>query len=335
MRPRSFYILLTVLVLLFFVAFLVSLFGGRLVLAPQEVFRILSDGLRGNMSGDLAHAVVWNLRMPRVLLAALVGAGLATAGTAFQGIFRNPLVSPDVLGVSSGAAFGAVFGILLTNSGAIISLLALGCGLLSVFCTYFLSILRGHSTTLTLVLAGMIVSSVCSALISLIKYVADPYDKLPAITFWLMGSFSTASYNTLLTVGIPIFVGIFALYRLRWRLNVLSLGDDEAMALGISPIRIRKIVIALGTLVTAACVTATGIVGWIGLVVPHMARLLVGADHLRTIPVACLLGASFMILVDFVARTATAAEIPVGILTALIGAPFFAILFKRQGGGQL
>lgn len=312
--------------------FFVSLFGGRYFISPGEVGKILSAGPRGGAQDSMAVSVVWNLRLPRTLLNALVGAGLAVAGASYQGIFKNPLVSPDVLGVSSGAAFGAALGILLSGVNQLATVLALFFGILSVFMTYTLSKLRGESSTLSLVLSGMIISAVFSALISLIKYVADPYDKLPAITYWLMGSFANSSYSNLKLVGVPILVGTVLLLLLRWRINILSLGDEEAYSLGINPVRTRLVIIAMATFITAACVTVTGVIGWVGLVIPHICRMLVGEDHKNLLPASCIIGAIFMIIVDMIARSATAAEIPIGILTALVGAPFFAILFKTSKG---
>ncbi len=314
------------------IAFFVSLFGGRYVIPPHEVGSILLDGMRGEDGDCMAFSVVWNLRLPRTLLNSFVGAGLAVAGAAFQGIFKNPLVSPDVLGVSSGAAFGAAFGILLSGMNYLATAMALFFGIVSVFMTYTLSKLRGESSTLSLVLSGMIISAVFSALISLIKYVADPYDKLPAITYWLMGSFASASYSNLQLVGVPILLGTIVLLMLRWRINILSLGDEDAYSLGVNPVKTRLVIIIMATLITAACVTVTGVIGWVGLVIPHICRMLIGVDHKNLLPVSCVVGAAFMILVDLMARTVTAAEIPIGILTALVGAPFFALLFKQAKG---
>lgn len=325
------FIWITVLAVLL-ITFFVSLFVGRYLISPYEVSGILLDGLLGEAGDGMAYSVVWNLRLPRTLLNCFVGAGLAVAGGAFQGIFRNPLVSPDVLGVSSGAAFGAALGILLSGMNHLATVMALLFGIVSVFMTYTLSKLRGESSTLSLVLSGMIISAVFSALISLIKYVADPYDKLPAITYWLMGSFASASYSNLQMAGIPIFLGTVVLLLLRWRINILSLGDEDAYSLGVNPVKTRRAIIIMATLITASCVTVTGVIGWVGLVIPHICRMLIGVDHMKLLPVSCVVGAAFMIIVDSTARTVTAAEIPIGILTALVGAPFFALLFKRAKG---
>ena len=310
---------------------LVSLMTGRYMLMPTQVINILSNG-NSAAAFDMESAVIWNLRIPRILLNILVGGALAIAGTVFQGIFRNPLVSPDILGVSSGAAFGAALGILISGINIYATGFALIFGIVSVCLTYSLARLRNQITSLSLVLSVMIVSAIFGALIALIKYVADPYDKLPAITYWLMGSFSTASYENVSLVSIPIIFGCAVLYFLRWKINILSMGDEEATALGVNPFKLRLIIIAMATLITAACVTITGIIGWVGLVIPHICRMLIGVDHQKLLPISIIVGAIFMIIVDLIARSAIAAEIPIGIITALVGAPFFACLFYRTRG---
>ena len=259
----------------------------------------------------------------------LVGAGLAISGVAFQGIFQNPLVSPDVISVSSGSAFGAVLGILLFGMNSYVIVLALLFGILSVVITYSLSKVRGESSVLSLILSGMVITALFSSLISLVKYTADPYDKLPAITYWLMGSFSSSSYSNIKIAIFPIISGIMILYFLRWRINILSLGDEEVKALGMNPVYIRAIIIIAVTIITATCVTLTGIIGWVGLLIPHICRMYIGADNIKLIPTSCIMGAIFMLIIDGIARTATSSEIPIGILTSLIGAPFFIIIFKK------
>ena len=208
-------------------------------------------------------------------------------------------------------------------------MLAMTFGILSVGLTYILSKVRGESSTLSLVLSGMVMTSLFGSLISLIKYTADPYDKLPAITYWLMGSFSNISYSEIKLASIPILSGIFILYLLRWRINILSLGDEEVRSLGLNPSNTRTLIIILVTLITATCVTVTGIIGWIGLLIPHICRMFIGVDNTKLIPSSCITGAIFMLIIDGIARTATASEIPIGILTSLVGAPFFIVIFKR------
>lgn len=318
--------------LLLALTFLVSLLVGRFFISPEQVFKILLAG-PFEVDGHQAASIVWKLRLPRAILSALCGAGLAVAGASFQGIFKNPLVSPDILGVTSGAAFGAALGILLSGVNLTASLLAMAFGMISVFLTWTLAGLRKGGSTLSLVLAGIIISAVFSALTSLIKYVADPYDKLPAITYWLMGSFSNAGYEACLQAGAPIAAGACVLILLRWRINVISLGEEEAAALGLNPARIRLLIIVLCTLIASSSVMIAGVIGWVGLVIPHICRMISGVNHQSLLPMSAVIGAVFLLAVDAVARTATAAEIPIGILTALIGAPFFAFIFKKIGGG--
>lgn len=311
--------------------FLFSLFMGRYTVAPSDVVQALGKLLTGQEADGIQQSVVIGIRLPRTLMAMLVGAGLSVSGAAFQGLFQNPLVSPDVLGVSSGAALGAVVGILLAGYDYTAMTLAFGFGVLTVLITYALSRLNGKSTVLSLVLGGMITSSLMNACISLCKYAADPVEKLPAITYWLMGSFSSSNYTLLKLVCLPILGGIAIIFSLRWRINVLSLGDDECAALGIRPGLTRGLIIFAATLITAACVMATGVIGWVGLVIPHITRMLVGVDHRYQIPGTVLLGAIFMTLVDVASRTILSAELPIGVLTALIGAPFFAVVYRKKG----
>lgn len=311
--------------------FIFSLFMGRYMVSPAGVLKILWHSLRGLPQDSMDASVVMNIRLPRTILALLVGAGLATTGAAYQGLFQNPLVSPDVLGTSAGAAFGAVLGILLSGMDYRAMALSVVFGLLSVVLVFLLSMLSGQTTVISLVLSGMIVQALMNALISLSKYVADPTEKLPAITYWLMGSFISANYSLLKLVTIPILLGIAVIFALRWRINVLSMGDEECISLGIDPVKTRGAIIIACTLITAASVMATGVIGWVGLVIPHIARMMVGVDHNRLVPASALTGGAFMILVDVLARSVTDSELPIGILTALIGAPFFAVLFWKRG----
>jgi len=268
--------------------------------------------------------VFMRVRLPRVAAAALVGAALAGAGTAYQTLFRNPLVSPDILGVSSGAGLGAVLGILLSLPVAGIQALAFLLGLGTVALVYLIAAaLHGHDRTLVLVLSGVVVGALAGACISLVKILADPYDQLPAITFWLLGSLAGAAPVDLVSALPAIAVGFVPLWLLRWRVNLLSLGDEEARAMGVETTRVRVAVIASATLMTAAAVSIAGIVGWIGLVIPHFARLAVGPDFGRLLPVSAVLGAAFLLLVDTLARTAARIEVPLGVLTAFVGTPLF------------
>jgi iron complex transport system permease protein len=282
----------------------------------------------GNVtSGEIVFARV---RFPRVAAAALVGAALAGAGTAYQTLFRNPLVSPDILGVAAGAGLGAVIGILLSLPVAGIQALAFLGGLATVALVYLIAAaLRGHDQTLVLVLSGVVVGALAGACISLVKILADPYDQLPAITFWLLGSLASIKLSDVSIAAPLVMIGLLPLAFLRWRIGVLSLGDDEAKTLGVDVSRLRPLVIAAATLMTASVVAISGVIAWVGLMIPHIARMLVGPNFNRLLPAAMLLGASFMLLVDTLARSLARVETPLGILTAVLGAPFFLWLLAR------
>ncbi|MBR6790449.1 MAG: iron ABC transporter permease [Oscillospiraceae bacterium] len=306
---------------------------GQFSMTPGEVMAVLlPNAFPGIETTNTMHTVVLNIRLPRILLALLAGAGLSVAGAAFQALFSNPLATPDTLGVATGASFGAVLAILFGLSAMTIQLFALGTGLLAVALVYIVGRTRGGSPMIMIVLAGMVISALFSALVSLIKYVADPQDVLPAITFWMMGNMQNATWETLL-LGIPFIVGgIIIVFLFRWKLNAMSLPEDEATALGIPVRRIRVIVTIGATMITASVVSMCGLISWVGLLIPHISRMIFGSSNKRVIPAAIGLGAVFMVVIDTAARCLTAAEIPVSILTAVIGAPFFIILLRRTGG---
>ncbi|HTT46845.1 MAG TPA: iron ABC transporter permease [Pseudolabrys sp.] len=270
------------------------------------------------------QSVILDVRGPRVLAAALIGAALAVAGTAFQGLFRNPLVSPDILGASSGAALGAVLGIYFSLGIFAIQAFAFAGGLIAVAAVYAIgSLVRARDPILVLVLTGVVVGALLGAGVGLVKYLADPYNQLPAMTFWLLGSLSAASVSDLLPLFGPVAVGAAVLIALRWRMNAMSLPEEEARALGLATGALRIAIVAAATLVTSASVATAGIIGWVGLVVPHLARSLVGPDFARLVPAAAILGGGYLLLIDTLARTLAQIEIPLGILTAVIGTPFF------------
>ena len=274
------------------------------------------------------------VRLPRVVAAMLVGGALAAAGAAYQGLFRNPLVSPDILGVSAGAGLGAVLGIFLSLPVVGIQLLAFVVGLGTVGLVLLIAAsVRGREPVLVLVLAGVVVGALAGSAISLLKVLADPYDQLPAITFWLLGSLAAIKLEDLAATVPVAALGLVPLALLRWRINVLSLGDEEARALGIDAARLRVVVIAAATLMTASVVAIAGIIGWVGLIMPHMARMLVGPNFERLLPAAMILGAGYLLLVDTLARTMAAVETPIGILTAFVGAPVFLWLLARGRTG--
>ena len=277
--------------------------------------------------------VVELIRLPRILAVCLAGGGLALTGGALQGVFRNPLVNSQIIGVSSGAAFGGAFAILLLDRAPVTVAAAFATGLGTVAIVYLMSRISRQTPVLLLVLAGVITSAFFSALISLIKFVADPDNKLPAIVYWLMGSFASAGWSDVVILIGPVVLGGALIHGLRFRINILSLGDEDAQALGVPVERTRWLILGAVALISAAVVAVAGVIGWVGLVIPHAARMAVGPDHKVLLPASAALGALFLLLIDDLARTATAAEIPLGIITAIIGAPVFAVLLRRSHAG--
>ncbi len=308
---------------------LAALSIGPFGLSLTEVLSALSGH-----AGGTAEVVIWNIRLPRVLAAMLVGAALAAAGASYQVLFRNPLVSPDILGVSSGAALGAVCGIFLSLPVIAIQCCAFLGGMGAVVLVIFVAqAVHRVDQTLVLVLTGVVMGALAGAATSLLKVMADPYDQLPAITFWLLGSLASITRADLGPVLPAVIVGIVPLILLRWRINLLSLGDDEARALGVDAPCLRMVVIAAATLITASVVAVAGVVGWVGLVIPHIARMIVGPGFAAVLPVSAILGAGYLLLVDTLCRTLSTIEIPLGILTAVLGAPFFLYLLARGRKG--
>ena len=310
----------------------VSLMLGRYPIDPLQAIAMLVDQVvpLPQTWTDQQATLFFNVRLPRVLLGLMVGCCLAVAGAAYQGTFQNPLVSPDILGASQGAAFGAALAILLGFSAAGVSLTAFAMALLTVFLVLLISARAKGNHMMVVVLAGVMVSSLFQAGVSYAKLVADPTDELADITYWLMGSLTSAKMSEVTTVFPLMLVGCAVLFALRWRINILTMGDDEAATMGVNARLIRIVVIVAATIVTASSVCVTGMIGWVGLVIPHLCRMLVGADYRRLIPASMLMGAGFLLVVDDVARLATTAEIPIGILTAFVGAPFFLYLITRR-----
>ena len=309
---------------------------GKFPVAAGDVWRVLVARWSGAESGlpTAVETVVWNIRLPRVAAALLVGAALAAAGAAYQGMFRNPLVSPDILGVSAGAGLGAVVAIYLGLPLAAVQVLAFVGGLLAVGAVLAVAgLVRRHDPVLVLVLAGVGAGALLGAGISLIKILADPTTQLPSITFWLLGGLNAVTPADLQATAPALLAGLVPMALLRWRINLLALPDEEARALGVAVGRLRLVLVAAATLATAAAVSLTGIIGWVGLVVPHVARLLVGPEFSRLLPASVLLGGGFLLVADTLARTAAAIELPLGILTALVGAPFCLFLLARSGRG--
>lgn len=327
--------LFLLVIVLLLAAFLFSLTVGRYKLDWFNILeviklRITDQSIPDHLTSD--DIVFWSVRLPRLLMALFVGSALAVSGTVFQGLFRNPLVSPDILGVSAGASFGAGMAILLIgNSAFAIQVSAFAFGLVAVALAYQLARHCRTDTITVLVLAGVIVSALFTAGLSFLKYVADPYEELPALVFWTMGGFSTIAWKDVAMTVPVVLIGILILYLLRWKLDIMALGDEEALSLGVKVNNMRLIYIAIATLIVASSVATCGTIGWVGLVVPHMARLIIGSGHNHLLPFAAILGAAFMILMDTLARSISGGEIPIGIITSFIGAPFLGYLLWKQG----
>ncbi len=320
---------------------LASFCVGRYGIPFPEVLAAFGD-LAGNIAcgqgfrfDNAQSTVVINYRLPRVLAALLVGAALAIAGASYQGVFRNPMVSSDILGASAGAGFGASIAILIGAPGVVVQLSAFVFGMLAVGVTYTIgnAVGRGNSATLALVLAGIVVQALFQAFVGCVKYMADPYSQLPEITYWLMGSLATVGFDDIALMVMPLLIGCVVLMALRWRINLLSFGDEEAAAMGVNTRRLRFAIIVCATLVTGSAVSVAGQVGWVGLVIPHLARMIVGPNYRALMPASLVMGAGFLLLVDDVARNVMQMEIPLGILTAIIGAPVFVFLLLKGKQG--
>ena len=341
---------MTVVAVLLAAGFIVSFVIGRYSLSPGKVLSSLWDGVChafwsvGTWFGSKAEepafmsgredTVVWLVRMPRILAAILVGSALAASGATYQGLFRNPMVSPDILGASAGASVGACLMMLLDQGNAMIQLGAFVMGIVAVALSYFLSkaIGKGSNMVLLLVLCGMTVNTLFNAVVSIIKYMADTESQLPEMTYWLMGSIAKADYKDILFFVITFVIGVVPILCLRWRLNILSFGEDEAKAMGVNVGAIRLVCIVCATLLTAAVVSIAGTIGWVGLMIPHLVRFIVGPNNKTLLPMSLLTGALFMLIIDNLCRSLLAYEIPLGVLTSLLGAPFFIfILYKRKG----
>ncbi|MDA5635927.1 iron ABC transporter permease [Agrobacterium sp. ST15.16.024] len=312
----------------------ISMMIGKYGSGPTPLIEATQSLFTGNSQDPLLATVFWNVRLPRVLAAIVIGGALAAAGVTFQGLFRNPLVSPDLLGVSVGASLGAVLGIFLSMPFLLIQGLAFAFGLAAVSLVYIIGgMIRARDPVLTLVLVGIAVQALIGAGISLLKILADPYDQLPAITYWLLGSMTAITRTEVLSILPAVVIGVLPMVLLRWRMNVMTLGEDEARSLGVDTRIVRLALIAGATLVTAATVSVTGVVGWVGLIIPHIARMLVGPDFRRLLPASILCGSAFLLVVDMLARSVASIEIPLSILTAAVGAPFFLwlLIATRKG----
>lgn len=330
-RRRRYRVMMTAMLLSLGIVTILSFGVGYYPLSPSQVVGAFLSGI-GYEQEILPQAVTifWKIRLPRILSAVFIGASLSVAGAAYQGMFRNPLVSPDILGVSSGASLGAAFAILsgMTNWGVQVS--AFTGGILAVAASYLISRRSAHAQTLSLVLTGSMIMSLCNAGVTMIKYVADPNDVLQQITFWLMGSLTKTDLNAFGWSAVPMMIGLVLIFLLRWRINLLTLDEEEAKSLGINIRYYRIIFIFASTLLSAAAVCLGGLIGWVGLMIPHMARALVGVDYGRLIPASAMLGGIYLVLMDDIARALMSMELPLGVVTSIMGAPFFIYLIIKR-----
>lgn len=277
------------------------------------------------------YSVIINMRLSRILLGLICGAGLAVAGVGLQSLFSNPLVSPDNLGVTAGASFGAAVALMFDANMLGVQLIALIFGGIAVFLTYLISTVRGERKIIMLILSGIVITALFSGFVSLIKYIVDTEEKLPNITYWLMGSLYTSNFKNIMLGTPAIIAGSFILYTIRWKMNILSLSELEAKSLGLNIKLIRVIVIICSTMITASVVSLCGPIGWIGLLVPHMSRMIFGSDNIWVIPASMSLGATFLVAIDTLSRSIAVSEIPVSILLAVVGAPIFIALLRKSG----
>lgn len=332
-KTKKFKIKFTILVVIFIVVFFGSFMLGRYPVSPPELMKIILSGIIDIPQSwpDAAENVIFQIRLPRVLAAAIIGAALSIAGVSYQGMFQNPMVSPDILGASSGAGFGAALAILLGAGYMGISVAAFLFGLAAVMLAYGISRVSRINATLAMILAGMMIGSLFTSCTSFVKLVADTEQTLPAITYWLMGSLVSIKPQDVAFAIVPIIAGSVPLFLLKWRMNLLTVGEEEAQAMGINTRALRFVVIVCATLLTASSVAISGMIGWVGLVIPHFCRMIFGYDYRKIIPASALFGATFLMVVDNIARLATTAEIPLGILTSFVGAPIFVYLILKGG----
>ena len=333
---KTYRLYFAILAAAFILAVLVSITMGRYALSVGEILKIFAGKLFATEATwpVSSEKVLFEIRLPRVAAAILIGAALSVAGVCYQGMFRNPMVSPDILGASTGAGFGASVAIILGAGYFTIAMSAFVTGIAAVMLAYLASRFGKTNETLALILGGMVISSLFSAGTTYIKLIADTQEQLPAITYWLMGSLSSIKIEDLKLLVIPVIIGLVPLFLLRWRLNLMTVEEDTARSMGLNIRALRLEVIVCATLLTAASVSVSGMIGWVGLVIPHICRMIFGNDYRRLMPATALFGATFLLIVDDLARVLSAGEIPIGILTSFIGAPVFLYLLFTGGGGK-
>lgn len=321
-----------ILFFLFFAGIFLAFVIGRYPVKIFEVINVILNKIfYGTSSNGINETIIWNIRIPRILCAILVGAGISTSGALFQGLLKNPMVSPDILGATQASAFGVAFGILISLNFYWITTVSFFCGIVSVFITYTLSKIFRSDRVLGLILTGIMIGSLFSSGISFIKLVADTDNQLPSITYWLMGSLASVGFTDIKFIFIPIVIGLIVSNLYKYEINIFTMGEDEAKTLGVNTEKVRFIIIFFATLMTASSVSVTGVIGWIGLIIPHFSRLIFGDNYKYVIPASGLLGATFLVFVDILCRNLTTAEIPVGIVTSFIGAPIFLYLIYKKG----
>ena len=335
-EQRQFRIKFSAMIVLLLIVVLAAISIGQYAVTPLDMIKSISNRLFDTaFQYDInTDTILYRVRLPRILLGIPIDSGLSCAGATYQGLFQNPMVSPDLLGASWGAGFGAALGLLFSLPYVWISVIAFAFGLLAVYLTYFVGAHCKGSKKLGFILGGIMIGSLFSAGVSYIKLAADPMDTLPAITYWLMGSLASARPSDVYLVIVPMLAGMIPIVLMRWRINLLSLGDAEARSMGIQVKKTRLIFICCATLITSAAVSVSGMIGWVGLVIPHLSRMLVGSDNRRVIPMSLVMGAIYLLLVDTVARTIATIEIPLGILTAVLGSPFLLYLIVTSNNQE-
>ncbi len=331
-RNRTMNISIFVLIIILILILCWALTAGAYPINVSNVINIFLSklGIYTEDIENIQETIIWQIRTPRVLLAMLAGIALSSSGTCYQAAFRNPLVEPYILGVSSGAAFGAALAIVLPNTFGQIQIMAFSCALFAVFLAHILATHEGTRSPIALVLAGIIIGALFTALVGILKYIADDA-ALRELTFWTMGAFYHASWKDVSINALIILPAFILIWLSAWKMNVLSLGDEEAQSLGISPLRLRLYILLLATLIAAICVSTVGIIAWVGLMMPHAARFLFGQDNRYVLPASALMGAMYILVCDTIARTITNSEIPIGIITSILGAPYLLWLLRTKG----
>ena len=323
---------LTILLLILLFIFIIAVGLGRYYISPIQVLKIItSKFIPINIAWTTQEeAIIFNLRIPRIIVSMLVGMALSISGASYQSVFKNPLVAPDMLGVSSGACVGAAMAILLNFNGNTVQIMAFSGGILAVIMVSIITKVIKNNSTVTLIFAGIIISGLMNSILGLLKYIADADTQLASITYWQLGSFSTVVWSDVMSIAFPVAITVSVLIGLSWRINILSLGDNEARTLGADIVKLRGVIVVCSTILTSTSICVCGTISWVGLIIPHLGRMLVGADNQKAIPVSGLIGAGFLLFIDTLARLTTSAELPVSILTGLFGTPFYLYLLLKH-----